>query len=90
MNQVEIVEDYNGIHVSYTPMQDGSNIQATLPSNCLAKDCMWFRGNGANSFSFKKSYTHMPNNSETRHMWLRWSNQWSKWMHLLEIITIEC
>jgi hypothetical protein len=37
-----------------------------LSNSCRANDCMCCRGKGANLFSFKKSYTDIPNNSETK------------------------
>ena len=59
------------------------NLQATLPSSCRAKSWMWCRGNGAKSFSLRKSYTHIPSNSVTRQMWFRWSNECKRCIHLL-------
>ena len=59
------------------------DVQATLPRSCLAKSWIWCRGNGANSFSLRKSYTHIPKSSDTRHMWFRWSNQCRRCIHLL-------
>lgn len=59
------------------------NWQATLPISWRAKDCICCRGKGANSLSLRKSNTHIPSSSDTKHIWFRWSNQCNKWMHLL-------
>ena len=65
------------------------NLQATLPKSCRANDCICCLGKGANSFSFRKSYTHIPRSSETKHIWLRWSNQCDRCIHLLEKMNKE-
>jgi hypothetical protein len=57
---------------------------AVLSNGCRANDCMCCQQKGGNSFSFKKSYTDIPNNSETKQMWLRWSNQCNRCMHLIK------
>lgn len=32
----------------------------------------------------------MPSSSDTRHMWFRWSNHASRWMHLLQRASARC
>lgn len=59
--------------------------QATEERSCLAKAWMWLGGKGVYWLSLRKSKTDWDRSSETMQMWLRWSKQSSRWMHLLSI-----